>query len=108
MEELEKADLRLTLYYSKITITPLSKHYILKHGKIPSDWNYWERYSKILMNACKEIIVIRLPGWESSVGVAGEMEHAVQINIPIVFYDPEKHGDPLNLDLVRTACYEKF
>ena len=87
VEAVMRADAWLTKYQHKLIVTPLSKHFILKYEKISNTWGYWEKYGKGLLDLSKELIVLRLPGWENSTGVADEMSYASQIDIPIVYLD---------------------
>ena len=89
MQTLLKADADLTVRLRKITVTPLSKHFILPFDNIPGDWGYWEQYSKHLLNQCKEMIIIGIPGWDTSTGVAGEIEYACKLGIPVYLYNIE-------------------
>jgi Domain of unknown function (DUF1937) len=75
-----------------VTVSPLSKHFILNRGrKIPGDWAYWEAYSKQLLSACSELLVMTsIPGWKESTGVKGEIQWAIQRDIPI--REVNEHG----------------
>jgi len=88
MELLEKVDAKLTAA-GLFTVTPLSKHYILRHdNKVGSDWDYWKEYSKVLMRACYCVIVIRMDGWGSSVGVQDEIKLAADRGLKVFYIDP--------------------
>ena len=87
MQTLLKADSDLTVRLRKVTVTPLSKHFILSFEDIPDDWGYWERYSKHLLDQCKEMIIIGIAGWDTSTGVAGEIEYARKLSIPVYLYN---------------------
>lgn len=88
IELLMKADLDLTVNHQKITVSPLYKHYMLPYGNIPGDWNYWENYSKALMDQCKELIIVEMDEWKKSTGVLAEIEYAKNtLYIPIFLYN---------------------
>ena len=65
------------------TVTPLSKHFILGHGDLPGDWDFWRDYCCVLLPRCDAVYVIDLPGWDSSLGVKGEIELAQTLGIPV-------------------------
>lgn len=65
------------------TCSPLSKHFILQYRALPGDWAYWGGYSENMLKRCDSMIIITMPGWETSTGVAGEIEIAKRISIPI-------------------------
>jgi len=70
-----------------ITVSPISKHFILDYQNLPGNWIYWQRYSFELLKNCKGIIVLMLEGWEESIGVACEIEYAKNSSIPIYYCD---------------------
>lgn len=71
------------------TVSPLLKHFTLEYADLPGSWEYWEDYAQELMNRCEAMIVIKLPGWEESKGVQGEIKMAVIAGKPIIYFDPE-------------------
>lgn len=73
------------------TVSPLLKHAILEHRNLPGDWQYWKDYSLELMRRCDELIVLMLPGWDRSEGVACEIEAAEELGIPIYHIDEKGH-----------------
>lgn len=58
------------------TVTPLSKHFILGYRSLPGDWAYWGDYCRSLLPRCDAMVLITMPGWDSSEGVCGELELA--------------------------------
>lgn len=70
------------------TVSPLLKHFTLKYADLPGTWEYWEDYSYQLMMQCKAMIIIKLPGWQESAGVAGEIAIANRLKVQIIYYDP--------------------
>jgi len=61
-------------------VSPLLCHFVLPYGKLPSDWNYWQNYSKALIDQCETMYVIMMPGWLESEGVTAEIQYARSIN----------------------------
>ena len=51
---------------------------------------YWE-FNKALMDAAKHIMVLRLTGWDNSVGVAMEINYAIEQEYKILYVDPETY-----------------
>lgn len=75
-----------------LVISPIAaSHAIAVKHNLPGDYSYWQRWNKGLIDACSELWVCTMPGWEKSVGVAGEIEYAESKRISIRYYDPEKH-----------------
>jgi len=65
--------------------SPLLMHMVRKEcPKIPGTWEYWESYAQRLMVFSDLYVVIKLEGWDSSVGVKGELELAKKCKLPIM------------------------
>ena len=56
--------------------------------KLPTDWNYWKNYLELILPRCDELWVLKMEGWDKSNGVAGEIELAKKLNIPINYLEP--------------------
>ena len=64
--------------------SPLShSHPIAMAGELPTDFEYWQALNRIWLSNCHRVIVLMLPGWRDSVGVAGEIKIATSIGLPI-------------------------
>lgn len=48
-------------------------------------WDFWEEHDKMMLDRCDVLCVVMLDGWDESVGVAGEIEYAQGIGMPIVY-----------------------
>jgi len=51
------------------------------------DWGYWMRHCLSILRQCSLLVVLRLPAWELSRGVAIEVEAAQELGIEIVYTD---------------------
>ena len=76
----------ILLKEGKVTVSPLSKHFITLYANIPLRWEDWAEYSEILMKQCTELYVLKFDGWEESEGVAGEIVLANKYNIPVKYF----------------------
>lgn len=54
---------------------------------LPKDAEFWRSMNFEHILHCTAVWVLRLDGWEDSVGVREEMEFAHESNLPIVFVD---------------------
>ena len=54
----------------------------------PGSGEFWKRQDEPYLAACTEMVVLRLPRWEESVGVRHEIEVAQFRGIPITYMDP--------------------
>lgn len=76
----------------RVTVSPLMKHFVLNHSnELGSDWNFWKRYSQVLLSRCQYMIVVMLDGWDTSVGVRAEIELAKELNIPVAYLKPSAY-----------------
>lgn len=65
--------------YSPISHT----HPIAIAGGLPTGWNFWEGYDTAVLSMCRAFVVLKLPGWDRSTGVAGETKIATQLHLPM-------------------------
>lgn len=64
-------------------VTPLSCHWVLKHApSMPTDWNYWQHYSRALLRRCDSLVVVDVEGWRQSTGVQAEIALARELDLP--------------------------
>lgn len=72
------------LVYSPIT----HNHPIALRSSLPGTWEFWKQFDLAVLKHCKQLIVLKLPGWETSTGVAAEIEFCQKNYIPITYVDP--------------------
>ena len=66
-------------------ISPIAhSHPIARYG-LPDDLEFWMRQDLPILNACKGMIVLTLPGGGQSKGVIAELQIAVEDHKPIWF-----------------------
>ena len=73
--------------FSPITHT----HLMVKVYGLKIDWETWWPMNKAFMDSSKAVIILKLDGWDESMGVAKEEMYANENNIPIKYRDD--HGD---------------
>lgn len=49
------------------------------------DWKTWQFFDLRMMEACDEVWIYMLPGWEESIGIRAEIEHARKIGKPVKY-----------------------
>ncbi len=54
---------------------------------LPKDIDFWHRYDRMMLSKASMLLVLRLPGWEDSKGVAFEIAVAKELSIPVMFID---------------------
>lgn len=65
-------------------------HPVAVLGGLPRTWEFWEGIDLDMLARCDEFCVIQLPGWETSKGVAAELEFAKRYQIPVHFSVPSE------------------
>lgn len=54
---------------------------------LPVEWDFWRDYDLAFMRICSELIVLKLPGWRESKGLAAEIKMAKEMEIAITYLD---------------------
>lgn len=71
-----------------VVYSPIAhSHVIAKTGLISGDWHTWERQCIAMLDACSYMLVLTLPGWQHSVGIAAEIRHCDNRSIPVLLSD---------------------
>jgi hypothetical protein len=69
--------------------SPISHtHPIAEVGDLPKDWQFWKEYDLTFTQICRMLVVIKLDGWQESVGVQAEIKYANDLGIPIEYVEP--------------------
>ena len=71
----------------KTTFSPIALSYSLCRYGLPTDWTFWQRHDLKYLAMCQEVIVLKLDGWERSVGVQAEIAAARAMGKPVTFLD---------------------
>jgi len=64
-----------------------SWHHIAKEHSLPKDFYFWRHLNLNILRHCTEMWVLRLDGWDESVGLTGEMDFAQEVGITIRHFD---------------------
>lgn len=87
--------------YSPIT----HSHPMAEVGKLPGDWDFWEKQDRLFLSISKAMFVLHLPGWSESKGLQAEIKIADEMGIPIVHIsEGAEHGrESEQLDLLAAS-----
>jgi len=67
----------------------IHSHFVAKVCKMdPTDYNIWMPSERPIMEAANGLIVLKLLGWQESVGLRLEMDFFNEKGLPIVYMDP--------------------
>jgi len=74
-----------------IVFSPISHcHSINKHNELPTDWEFWKHFDEAYLSCSNKLLVYKLEGWETSIGVTGEIKIANKLGIPIEYIEYEE------------------
>ena len=59
------------MYFSPI----MYSHEIGKHFNLPHDAEFWKNMDHLMLSRCDKLEVLKIEGWEKSVGVRMEMDY---------------------------------
>lgn len=62
-------------------------HSIAEMCELPTNWEYWSAHDHAMLSNCEKLIVLKLDGWDKSVGVAAEVKIAEEMGIPVDYMD---------------------
>lgn len=62
-------------------------HPIAVRVGLPRDWAFWQRFDREMLKGARMVDVLKLPGWEKSVGIAGELKIAQELRLPVFYTD---------------------
>ena len=78
----------------RVVFSPIThSHEMAIRFDLPGDFEFWAKQDKVFIDRCKEILVIAMPGWETSVGVEAEIKYALSIGKKVTF---ERHCEELD------------
>jgi hypothetical protein len=67
-------------------------HPLEQIGGLRGDWAFWRRQDENFLWCSNQMIILTLPGWEFSEGIAGEITIATKLDIPIYLLDEKTYG----------------
>lgn len=77
------------MQYGLPVFSPIShSHPIEEHFNEAKSWDFWQIQDLPILKICTSVHVLCLLGMEKSVGVAGEIKAADELDIPVHYVDP--------------------
>ena len=58
-------------------------HFIAESGYLPAEWSFWRDKDLDILSRCDELYVMKIPGWQDSVGLKAEVLFAFECEIPV-------------------------
>jgi hypothetical protein len=60
-------------------------HPIAMAGALPTGWEFWKKYDKVMIGGAEQLWVLQLDGWDISVGVKAEIDIATELGLTIQY-----------------------
>jgi len=74
----------------KVVYSPIAhSHPIAMRVGLPTDWEYWEKFDRVMLQRCTELHVLQIEGWYESEGVRAEVCMAEQLGLPVTYSGEE-------------------
>ena len=73
--------------YAPIVHSPQIAAELDKFGVSCYNFEYWRHYDIDILRRCDGLYVLKLDGWDTSIGVAAEIAVALAINLPVTYVD---------------------
>lgn len=90
--------------YSPIT----HNHPLAVLGSLPRGWDFWKEFDLPMLRACHRLLILKLDGWETSVGVTAEANHASLLGMPIDYMDAPKNAPRVARDGVTMLTLSAY
>jgi hypothetical protein len=59
----------------QVVFSPIAhSHPLAMAGKLPTDWAFWERYDRVMLERSDKFGILPLPGWNESRGIKAEIK----------------------------------
>lgn len=72
-----------------IVFSPIAhSHPIALQCALPLGWDFWHAFDCAFIEWADAVVVLKLPGWEESVGIKAEIAIAEQLGKPVEYMEP--------------------
>ena len=86
-EQVNRAAARL-MAQGLYVFSPISHtHPVALVGALPPGWDYWQAYDRAILECCRALYILTLPGWQESQGIQGEIGIARGLGLEIKYID---------------------
>jgi hypothetical protein len=79
----------LLFHHGLVVFSPITQSHAMveEDSSLPGDFTGWRDWDYAFLSRASYLVVLCLPGWRTSVGVAAEIKYARMLGLP-VFYMP--------------------
>lgn len=65
--------------------SPIAHSHPIALHALDGTWETWAEMDLAIIALCRELVVLQLPGWEQSRGIAAEVAEAERLGIPVTY-----------------------
>lgn len=81
--------LAITSAAGLVSFSPITHSHPMAYYDLPTCWDFWSNIDLRILPNCHELHVIKMEGWDESVGVAAEIKAAREHGMTITYVCPE-------------------
>lgn len=70
--------------------SPIVHSHPLTQHSLPAEWAFWQRFDRVYLERCDEVLVLTLDGWQESAGVQAAIRLAHELGKPVRHVGPEE------------------
>ena len=82
-----------------ICFSPISHSHPIALNGCGTDWDTWEEFDKQMMDLCKKLFILMLPGWYASIGVKHEYKYMRKQRKEVFFIELIYDGKEVELKI---------
>ena len=72
----------------EIVFCPIAmSHPIAVRCNLPGGWEFWNRQAREMIAHASKVLVVKMEGWQESVGIAGEISIALELGVPVEYME---------------------
>lgn len=76
-------------YKGIMVYSPISSwHHVSCNYNMPTNYSFWQDMCESFLSRCSKLMVVKLPGWTTSIGLQSEIKFAKENNIAIEYINP--------------------
>lgn len=73
----------------RVAFSPIvHNHPVASSEGFSSGWEFWKNVDTEFLRRSDRLVVLKLDGWQESVGVRAEMELAAELGLPVEYMEP--------------------
>jgi hypothetical protein len=59
-----------------VVVSPIAHSHSIAACELPTDWRFWQRFDRHMLERCYDVVVLMVPGWQWRAGIQAEVQIA--------------------------------